>query len=636
MARPHSVPAPATRHRPRTPLHTLLASIFLTGLPLSAALADTVGTGECRGEPMPAANLLCAAYLPQPLLADTGADVASQLQAAIDYASQLKRGIYLPAGRYLITQDIALKSDASLYGSPHGATVLAAPATLSARTLGDTGYYTYVNDVTLDHLIFDNVRVALHGRKMRDVIRYNAFINTNSRNSQLAFGAQPAQIIGNVFMRGRDYPGLGLDNLGNAPGLKIIGNFFGSPGEQELAQGYIDSTTDQLLTTLSNQVASGALSLSADQGNFVTAWTSTSNLRGATFARNFVSGNRLGALWNPVSGKADIGRDHGLYIKQYKDVEVLQNYFSGWPDDASGHLKFRNAEGLYFAGNYLDGINFMARPYDNSPVLLMKDTFVFNNHFRNAGMDYWQNFTDTPQKFIDTTRYLVFNNAFESASAAGCKITGTWRHTVGFLSAGGNYQVGQYAGLAVPGCDVREFPAAGLSAQLPAAKAALNELQPIIPRYQHAGGILRLGTGLSRGAPVDCLSDGRVDNSYGANCVTYRQVPGLGFVAERTFIDFAYAQPVVIKRLNPQGYWRQAKAGALGNWRLEGCSDLACNYRTVIAAEQPLHFGAQITPASDTAFRAFRLTFVGGNPTPNGGAGAAGFSELEAVYTPGR
>lgn len=55
----------------------------------------------------------------------------------------------------------------------------------------------------------------------------------------------------------------------------------------------------------------------------------------------------------------------------------MQNYFGGWPgaDRASGQLKFRNAKGLVFAGNYLQGISFNARPYDNvdDAWLIMQD-----------------------------------------------------------------------------------------------------------------------------------------------------------------------------------------------------------------------------------------------------------------------
>ncbi|MEK1940713.1 MAG: glycosyl hydrolase family 28-related protein [Pseudomonas sp.] len=594
-----------------------------------AALAD-----DCLGEALPRADLLCSAYLPQPVLPDTNADSAAALQAGIDYAAGQRKGIFLPSGRYQIQQDLALRSYVSLVGSSQGATIIAAPAAMTAPAVGDMTYATYVNDLVLERLIFDNVRVLMHGRKVRDAIRYNAFINTNSRGPQLAFGSQPAHIIGNVFMRGRNYPGLGLDNLGNAPGLLIKGNFIGSPGEQELAQAYIDTEADLLLSKLAVLVEQGRVALDADQGNYITAWTSTSNLRGATFAHNFISGNRLPALWNPQTSRYDIGRDHGLYIKQYQDVEIYQNYFAGWPADATGHLKFRNAEGLVFAANYLDGINFMARPYDNSATLLMRNSYLFNNYLHNAGVDYWQNFADSPSKYIDTSNFLVFNNAFEASNTDGCLLTGTWNHTVGELQEGGNYYVAPFNGVPVKACDMRSVDAATLLSKLPSNKQALTRLSPPLPRYQHPGGVLRVGKGLSNKGGAQCLFDGQTGDSYGGNCLSYALTAGLGFVPEQTYIEFAYPTPVQLGSLTLRGYWRQAAAGTLGSWRLEGCSDWQCNYRSVIAAAQPLSFGTPLPTASNMPYRAFRLVFVGGSPSANGGAGTAGFSELQATVNP--
>ncbi|NKB84542.1 hypothetical protein HED51_21030 [Ochrobactrum grignonense] len=109
----------------------------------------------------------------------------------------------------------------------------------------------------------------------------------------------------------------------------------------------------------------------------------------------------------PKTENCQMGRDHAVYIKQYNNVDVTSNYFSGWPQDATGSVKFRNAKNLYFAGNYLNQVAFDARAYDNSHILEMSDTFIFNNIIEETSISYWQNFTDTENIFISVKNFIV-------------------------------------------------------------------------------------------------------------------------------------------------------------------------------------------------------------------------------------
>jgi hypothetical protein len=357
----------------------------------------------------------------------TGEDLTPKLNALLNDSSTSKKGIYFPEGVYLFAEDVFMKSYRSLHGSVNGTVFRGVAANGEAVMFGDDVYEHTVTDLKIENIIFDNARVHFYGRKINIQVSHNIFINTASNTAQLTCSTNAYSITGNVFMRGRGFAGVGLNTYGNAPGLLIEQNFLGSVNDIPQAAPWLDETTRQMLDTLLALRAGGSMSFDDAQGDFVAGWYSTSNLRKGIFRKNFFSGSEETYLYNPKTGAADIPRDHNIYIKQYDRVEVVQNYFAGWPgkDQPSGQLKFRNAKGLVFAANYLKGISFNARPYDDisEQWLIMKDTFIFNNYLDDGMISYWQNFTDSQNKRIDITNYLVFRNDFIHRDSAEVLIT---------------------------------------------------------------------------------------------------------------------------------------------------------------------------------------------------------------------
>jgi len=286
-------------------------------------------------------------------------------------------------------------------------------------------------------------------------------------------------MVRSVFMREPGYPGLGPSTYRNTA---IEGNFLRLPVEAPRAVGYLDEQSMSLIARVEVLAAGGALTLDVDQGNFVSGWYATDGLKDSRFQRNYFSGNELQHLSNASTGAYDITCDHNVYIKQYQNVDVLQNYFAGWPLDACGQVKFRNAEGLTFAANYLDGLSFDARPYDNSTSMFMRETYVFNNSIRDGVVSYWQNFTDAPPaKFIDASNFWVFGNRFETSMGdyAACRVSSTKRNVSGqFFEADNSY----YAGQPVLARDFNALPLADIQARLPAVKQGYLSLPVIAPR----------------------------------------------------------------------------------------------------------------------------------------------------------
>lgn len=360
---------------------------------------------------------------------DTGEDLSEKLILLLEDSNVKQKGIYFPEGVYLFTKHITMKSYNSLLGSVSGTVFRGSSVDGEAVMFGDSTYENTVTSLSIENIIFENARVHFYGRKTNISIQHNVFINTVTATdvAQLTCSTNAYTIKGNVFMRGRGFAGVGLSTYGNAPGLLIEHNFLGSVEDITNATPWLDEQTQAMLATLLKLRDTGVMDFEDSQGDFVAGWYSTSNLRKGVFRANFFTGSEEVYLYNPASGELDIARDHNIYIKQYDQVEVVQNYFGGWPgnDRASGQLKFRNAKGLVFAGNYLKGISFNARPYDNvdDKWLLMQDTYIFNNYLNNGMISYWQNFIDSDEKSINVKNYIVFENRLSNRDASEPLIT---------------------------------------------------------------------------------------------------------------------------------------------------------------------------------------------------------------------
>ncbi|EEP95231.1 hypothetical protein yaldo0001_3540 [Yersinia aldovae ATCC 35236] len=244
---------------------------------------------------------------------------------------------------------------------------------------------------------------------------------------------------------------------------------------------YYDIGTFNIINKIKRSAQENNLSVSDKQGYFVAGWYATDGLKNSIFRNNIVSGNTLDCL--DINGETDkakcsknMTRDHAIYIKQYNNVEIVNNYFSGWPLDAAGNLKFRNASHLYFVGNYLNKTEFNARPYDGNETLNMDNTFIFNNTLQDTMIGYWQNFTDTDDKYINANNFVVFNNLFLADDQSAKRISSTLRSTHGeFLEANNRYA----DQTPVVTQEFQSVDIATAKERLPVEKIALLALKPI-------------------------------------------------------------------------------------------------------------------------------------------------------------
>ncbi|MFM0737604.1 glycosyl hydrolase family 28-related protein [Paraburkholderia xenovorans] len=454
---------------------------LLLGIAHAAQIKDST---LCNGEPVPVipdGTLACAPDVG--VAPDSGQDVAAKINSAL---TQNPYGIYFPAGEYVINENIDLHGSNNIIGSRDGITVFRS-VNNSSPTVGQGYYYAGVNDMAIKNIIMDNVVIYFYGEQGNIEISNNGLINTVSAGSQLAVSHNKFVVSGNVLMRDETHPGEGLSTYCNN-GATVQNNLVGEMSDDRLlpVMNYIKPDVYLLINKIKTLAKNGKLTLNDDQGNFQDAWYATSCLTNSSFVGNVIIGNTRECLFENPDGTCEKARDHVTYIKEYNGVDVVNNYYSGWPYDSSGQIKFRNASYLYFAGNYLDkGVDFDARPYDNSSVMKMDHTFVFNNFIADGIVSYWQNFADTDETYIDANNFLVFSNLFDGADRSATYVNSTPYSTHGeFLASENNFPDGTPV-------NTYDFTAVDLTtaqARLPADKQYLLKVKPI-PLWKNIGNI---------------------------------------------------------------------------------------------------------------------------------------------------
>jgi hypothetical protein len=413
----------------------ILSVILIIFVPLRSQAADV----RCGGEPIPALSdryLVCAIDLG--IEPNTGTDVSTLIGQLMPQNS----GIFFPAGKYILSSSIVLGSENSLVGSESGITIFHNPDIEKSASIGNTDYNAVVKNLTIKGLVFDNVIIEFYGNKGEIEISNNSFINTVSEGPQIYVSHNRFSIVGNVLLRDKMHPGLGLSTYRNKDTL-IHGNIVGNISDEKriATLNYYDTGSYNVVTKLKHAAAFGDVRLEAAQDYYKSAWYATDGLTDSIFKKNVIFGNAESCLKeNTENNECIMGRDHATYIKQYTNVNVTNNYFNGWPKDASGSVKFRNATDLYFSGNYLEQVQFDARPYDNSHVLSMDNTFVFNNFLNETMVSYWQNFTDSEGIYISAKNFVVFDNLFEGSDKNVVRVSSTTRNTHGeFLESNNSY-----------------------------------------------------------------------------------------------------------------------------------------------------------------------------------------------------
>ncbi|MDG4985127.1 hypothetical protein OGZ51_13355 [Lactococcus lactis] len=370
------------------------------------------------------------------IIADDDIDYTEKLNQYMSEQTEEVEIRFLP-GRYRFESNIIAKNNISLFGPASDEIAVFFSRNGNAISLGADATVDINNYFKLRKIIFDNIIIRFLGENKKGIrIRCCAFINSKTptnidpnqsrNNAQLDVRNSSYDVRNNIFMRGKNFPGIGISTYKNTS-TKLTGNFLGSFKDISKAKTYLESETLSLLSLMKDK--SSSLNLEEDEGNFVSAWYATDELKDSTFTKNFISGNTLSKLHNPETDSEDIDRDHIIYIKHYNNVVISQNFFSGWPTDAHGQLKARNAENLVLVGNYLEQTSVNARAYKSSKNLFFRNTYILNNFISEGEINYYQDFVDSDSLKIDVKDFLVFGNHFKASNIEKTRIKGTPRNS---------------------------------------------------------------------------------------------------------------------------------------------------------------------------------------------------------------
>ncbi|WP_435745609.1 hypothetical protein [Microbacterium sp. PMB16] len=129
------------------------------------------------------------------------------------------------------------------------------------------------------------------------------------------------------------------------------------------------------------------------------------------------------------------------------------------------------------------------------------------------------------------------------------------------------------------------------------------------------------------------LGDGNTTSAYSDTGIRYKfSGDSIDFTPGKTLIEFASAAPLVPESVTLSGYWRQSRAGSLGNWILQAKE--ADGTWTDLTAPVALSVSSNIEiPPVTTAYQYYRLVFIGGSTSANGGTGAGSITEIHVNGT---
>lgn len=122
-------------------------------------------------------------------------------------------------------------------------------------------------------------------------------------------------------------------------------------------------------------------------------------------------------------------RDHIIYSKGYKNLNIYGNYFKGMENGAAGGLKIRNGENAYIGSNHFYDVPVLTYIYGDltQEECILYNTTIYNNLFhqvtnfggQGTGILYYQSFRDGDDL------------SFKVTNADGTTGTNTWNDAFG-------------------------------------------------------------------------------------------------------------------------------------------------------------------------------------------------------------
>ena len=357
-------------------------------------------------------------------LGDGITDDTSAINNAISAASTAGQDVYFPPGNYLISGNILVLDGVSTYGDKTGLSVIYADG--SFPFFGDTTWGNSVDNINIEDLIFVNVKVWFKGGAYKDTyaIKRCMFIACDSvaeDNEQVAWEyIKDGSIEDSIFLRQDNCQGVALSTY-KTTDTDVRNNIWGLDlnNKDWLATEWSRfSQWSNLLNKLDTLRTS--YQLDWDQGRFRSAWYPNRTTNTSCYY-NIFNGS---PFFNPSYTFSN--QDHVVYAKDFTSIKIIGNWMRGWPNDPSGGLKLRNADGPgVVAANYFVNTPVLQYTYDQADVPLgYKNVLVYRNvffldgdlSFNRLGASYWE--TTAPAAGMDIN-IEYHDNIYDCPSGIG-------------------------------------------------------------------------------------------------------------------------------------------------------------------------------------------------------------------------
>lgn len=336
-----------------------------------------------------------------------------------DFLTECKaqnKNAYFNKNTYTLTEDLNVLDGVDLIGEE---------GTIFQST--DIQRYIYdkenVKNITIEHIIFDNVTIwCQREASIGWTIQHNIFLN--ARNLDVSMGCKPdshgknggpatgyyiqnkrgsMQILSNMFLRDSSSLGRGVATYFTTD-VVIKDNYF---GRLEDVEGSIVSLETKHLKEVA--IASGLVDPTLDYGYFMTGINILNTDVNTKILGNYMSFNsNITEAGYEDGSQSTLGynRDHFLYAKAFKNLEIVGNYFKGMNKNQDGGVKCRNGEGLLIYKNVLEDTLILLYVQDDATGAVLKNVDIRENIFINK--DYSTKLIEIPygnnQKF---SKYLT-------------------------------------------------------------------------------------------------------------------------------------------------------------------------------------------------------------------------------------
>lgn len=398
------------------------------------------------------------------LAGDGVTDDTENLKKLIEYAASHGREIYFPEGIYKITDDIDLStinlpalSNFTLSGDKDGLAIFDGSSNPDRMLkLENAEYKSNMNYVNINNIVFNNIGLEFNGPYKKGItLNNNVFMNGKYTRVKNAAGeitkvtmepyitAKNSKFVieKNSFLRGNNYPGRGIATY-RSKNTTIKDNFFGRlEGISDAAQMLPDEVINKLnLIQVESQLDfNDDLKVTGSQGNFFTAINNERYDEKVTIANNYFDMDKtrninsdfgtdvlVSGINVAVDGQR---RDHIIYSKGYKNLNIYGNYFKGMENGAAGGLKIRNGENAYIGSNHFYDVPVLTYIYGDltQEECILYNTTIYNNLFhqvtnfggQGTGILYYQSFRDGDDL------------SFKVTNADGTTGTNTWNDAFG-------------------------------------------------------------------------------------------------------------------------------------------------------------------------------------------------------------